>query len=143
MATTSDLLTTYGFYVQNLSETKKNQWQIVYYAIASQAGLWAASTKGFWLFLVVIIMAVIVVGCAYVLYKLEDTLDKYRNKQQEVINTAKKMAENESVPLDPAFEILDVKKPEKYGYWFWALEVILLFSWLVLTVLAFSTAPKN
>jgi diacylglycerol kinase len=142
MATTSDLLTTYGFYVQNLSETKKNQWQIIYYAIASQAGLWAASTKGFWLFLVVIIMFVIVVVSGYVLYKLEDTLDKYRNKQQEVINTAKDFAQKESVALDPVFKILDVKKPKKYGYWFWALEVIIVFSWLVLTILTFSTAPK-
>lgn len=143
MATTSELLTTYGFYVQDLSETKKNQWQIVYYAIASQAALWAASTKGFWIFVVVIIMALIVFGCAYVLYKLEDTIDKYRDKQKEVINTAKEIAKKESVSLDPTFKILDVEKPKKYGYWFWALEVILVFSWLVLTILAFYTVPKN
>lgn len=142
MSTISDLLATYGFYVQGLSETKKNQWQIVYYAIASQVGLWAASTKGFSLFLVVIIMSLIAGGSVYVLFKLEDTLEKYRDKQQKVIEKAEQIAANEGVSLDPAFEILKEKKADKYGFWFRVLGAIPLISWLVLTTLAYSTSTK-
>lgn len=137
MAATSDLLTTYGFYVQSLSEIKKDQWQIVYYAIASQAGLWAASTKGFGLIPIIFFMISIAAVSVFFVYKLEDTLDKYRNKQQQVINTAK-----ESGSLDSVFAILDEKKPEKCGYWFQVLVIILIFSCLVFTTLAISTGCK-